>query len=249
MGQTSLRKAAILVVTFTAIFGAAWGVRHAMRSPLFVLQVVEVADQPEGAPVDAQTLSNLADLPVGKVNLFDLELGPIEERILSNAWIREVRLQKHFPQTLSISVVFREPQAILQSEGGVLSYVDVDGKAFGQVSLMYQPDLPMITASGAGHVVQSLRLLKSWAASELGHVAQISSLQWEPERGFRVWVTYALAASTGRTLVDLGQDIDGEVQFRRLAQVFHYLTANHVQVRQIWADAEKKIVVRTARGS
>ena len=48
-----------------------------MRSPMFILQVVEVADQPESAPVDAQTISDLAALPVGRINLFDLDLKPV----------------------------------------------------------------------------------------------------------------------------------------------------------------------------
>ena len=79
---------------------------------MFLLQVIELSDLPEAAPVDAQAITQLAALPVGQVNLFDLDLKPVEERILSHPWIREVRLEKHFPQTLSISVVFREPQAL-----------------------------------------------------------------------------------------------------------------------------------------
>lgn len=253
----SFRTLLIVAISAVALGGAAWGARAAMRSPMFVLQVVEIADLPETSPVDAQTITQLASLPVGQVNLFDLDLKPIEERVLSHPWIREVRLEKHFPQTLSIAVVFREPQALMQSESGALSYVDVDGKAFGQVSLMVQPDLPVIASSGSSHLVEAVQLIHEWDQSDLSKSAQLSQLQWDAERGFSALVTYpleppAVAGSRGRTFVDLGQDLDAtaaKAQLERLSRVFRYLSANRVMAHQIWADAGKKIVVKTAHGS
>ena len=224
---------------------------------MFLLQVVELSDLPETAVVDAQTITQLAAVPLGQINLFDLDLKPVEERVLAHPWIREVRLEKHFPQTLSISVVFREPQALMQAENGSLSYVDTDGRIFGQVDLMVQSDLPIIASSGLEHITEALQLIRGWDQSELSKAAQLSLLQWDAERGFRAQVTYPLAApaspgARGRTFVDLGQDIDAraaKAQFERLSRVFQYLRSNRVLVRQIWADAGKKIVVKTARGS
>lgn len=254
---TSLRRLAILTVSLAALGGPVWGARQAMRAPMFTLQVVELADLPENAPVDAQALTDLAAVPVGQVNLFDLDLKPIEQRILKHEWVREVRLEKHFPQTLSVSVVFREPQALIQSESGALSYVDVDGHAFGPVSTAIPSDLPVITASGNGHIMQSLELIHGWDQSDLCKIAQLAQLQWDSERGFRALVSYPLqppapAGARGRTFVDLGQDLDAaaaKTQFERLSRVFGYLSSNRVAVHQIWADAGKKIVVKTARGS
>lgn len=267
-----LRNALIYGVTLVALAGAGWGVRSAMRSPMFLLQVVELADLPDHAPAGAQELTRLADLPVGKINLFDLDLKPVEDRVMTHPWVRAVRLEKHFPQTLSISVVFREPQALIQNEHGSLSYVDVDGKVFGQVDLMVHPNLPVISASAlgarnapggpraglqAGKVKEALQIIHSWERSDLAKAAQLSQLQWDPERGFRALVTYPLertagATARGRTFVDLGQDLDAhaaKTQFERLSQVFEYLTTHRVLTRQVWADAGKKIVVKTARGS
>lgn len=255
--STRIRKALILFVSVAAVGGAAWGVRSAMRSPMFVLQVVEVGGLPEASPVDAQSISDLADLPVGRINLFDLELKPVEERVLSHAWVREVRLEKHFPQTLSISVTLREPQALVQSENGALSYLDVDGKRFGQVSLMVRPDLPLLSASCGGHALEALQIVEGWEKSELAKIASLSTLQWDGERGFRALVTYAIEppaaqGATGRAFVDLGQDLDAQAakaQFERLTRVFQYLSRNRVMARQIWADSDKKIVVKTTHGS
>jgi hypothetical protein len=260
--MVSIRKVLIFSSSLAALSLIGWGAHRAIRSPMFILQVVEIADQAENAPVDAQTISDLAALPVGTINLFDLDLKPVEARILTNPWIREVNLQKHFPQTLSIAIVYREPQALMQSESGALSYVDVVGKSFGQVNLMFQPDLPVISPSAAPHIQEALKLLRAWDSSELSKAAQISMLQWDAERGFRVLVTYLLepaatgaasggAPAHGRTLVDLGQELDGnsEAQFQRLFRVFRYLSSNRVAARQVWADSGKKIVVRTSHGS
>jgi len=253
----SVSRTLIYGASLVALGGVIYGARTAMRSPMFILQVVELSDLPEAAPVDAQAITQLAAVPVGQVNLFDLDLKPIEERVLSHPWIREVSLEKHFPQTLSISIVFREPQALLQAENGALSYVDQGGKVFGQVNLMVQPDLPVISASGAAHISDALQLIHGWDQSELSKAAQLSLLQWDSERGFRALVSYPLdppaaLGARGRTFVDLGQDLDAatvSAQFERLSRVFRYLSTNRVLARQVWADAGKKIVVKTAHGS
>jgi cell division septal protein FtsQ len=249
------RTAAVIFFSAGAIASAGFGVYKAMRSPLFTVRVVEVADQPENAPVDAHTISILAAVPVGTTNLFELPLAPIERRILANSWIREVKLQKRFPQTLAISVVFREPQALLQTTQGALAYVDSDGKVFGDVTLMVQPDLPILSGFSAQpqtRVVEALKLLAVWSASKVGAVTQISNLSYDPERGFRALVTYPVfPKGRGRTLVELGQEIDAELDasLARLEHVFRYLATNGIAARQIWADTGKKIVVKIARRS
>ncbi len=253
--NTRLKRAATLGLSLAALASAAFGLRHAMRAPMFTLEVGEVTDINDGAPVDAQEVLNLAALPVGKVSLFDLSLDPIEKRILTQPWIKEVRLQKRFPQTLSISVTFREPRALIQNDNGSLAYVDKDGQIFGQVSLAQHSDLPLIAASASGHIQEALNVIRVWELSPLSKKAPISTLQWDSERGFHVLVSYPIEEGRhGRTYVDLGHEIDASVdsentQFSRLVRVFSYLSAHRLAARQIWADAGKKIVVKTAHGS
>lgn len=238
------------------------GVFRAIHSPLFLVQVVEIADQQDGAPVDAQTIVELANVPVGKISLFDLSLKQIEQKVLTNSWIREVHLQKRFPQTLSISITFKEPRALLQKANGRLAYVDIDGRPFGRASLSLANDVPLLQnfdGETQERIAAALKLLTVWEKSALGKSSQVSSIIWDEERGFRVLATYPLKNSTqssekeqkGRSIVDVGQEIDASVdaQFVRLAKVFHYLSENSVSVRQIWADSGKKIVVKTAHGS
>lgn len=252
----TLKAKLVIAGSCLAFLVAATGLFLAMRSPLFLLRVVEVADQHEGAPVDAAAISALADAPVGRENLFTLDLRDIEARLKTHPWIRGVTLMKRFPQTLSIRVEFRKPKAMLQNATGALVYVDEDGSRFGQVNLSEAADLPVLSGlEGEGpdsKLPDTLRLLDSWGAAEVGRLATVSSISYDPERGYRMLVTYPLAKSgRGRAMVELGQEIDGdlEAQLGRLAEVFGHLSRNGASARQIWADAGKKIVVKIARGS
>jgi hypothetical protein len=280
-----LKKALVVTLSTAAFLVASVGVYRAIHSPLFLVQVVEVttqnADQisvgqaeaiptTQGdataqpwTPVDADKISDLASIPVGEVNLFDLDLKSVEKRILRNEWIREVKLQKRFPQTLSITAVFREPKAILTEENGTLSYVDSDGKAFGRVNLLSQSDLPMFhgfESENQAELASALQLVSEWEKSSLGPLCHIQSLSLDPERGYRVMVSYPISTPTGmrlfRARIDLGREkevlSEGKLfpeQIQRLTQVFEYLRHNSIAARQIFADAGKKIVVKTARGS
>ena len=221
---------------------------------MFIVRVVEVSDPPENTPVDSQVLAELANVPLGTLNLFNLSLEPIERRILTHPWVRAVILQKRFPQTLAITVVFREPRALFQSDSGKLSYIDSDGKVFGEVNLRKQSDLPILTGISTRSpeaVLNALSVLTRWDKAQLGRVSQISSLSYETERGYRVWVSYPMATGRGRAMVELGQEFDADFdeQLQRLSRVIRYLAGNGIAVRQIWADAGKKIVVKIAHRS
>lgn len=253
-----LRKKSVIVLTFVAVLAAIVGVYRAIHSPLFTVQVVEVADQvsltqaaPQNTwtPVDPQVISDLAAVPVGQANLFDLDLGRVEKRILSNEWIREVKLQKRFPQTLSIMTIFREPRAIVQLETGGLAYVDMEGKVFGKVSLAGPKNLALITGADTDNperLKALLQVLNDWETSQVSKSARIESLSSDPERGYRLMISYSVDQHPVHTRVDLGRE---SADFVRLAQVFDYLHAHAVIARQIFADSGKKIVVKTAHGS
>lgn len=271
----AIRNTGVVFFSLLTLAATIFMVNAAIHSSLFLVQVVEIETDPgpgldvasETAedPINAETISDLAAVPIGRANLFSLDLSQVEARILANEWVRAVTLQKRFPQTLSISVSFRKPLALVQNGDGSLSYLDQDARPFGRVNLSYQPDLPILVSSawgrepGAPDLAQALELLERWNSSTVAHFAQISSLGWEPERGFHATAVYRLKTyrpgsrgpALGRTLVELGNQSQGSdgAPLERLAEVFRYLHESSVPVRQIWADAGKKIVVKTARGS
>lgn len=261
MGFT-LRKWSAILFLLTVLGGVAYGIRAVVHSPLFLVQVVEVAEMPDEAPLDARAITDLAGVPLGSVSLFELDLTAVERRILANPWIREVSLTKRFPQTLAIAVTFREPHALLQKPGGDLAYVDSDGQIFGRVNLMTEADLPILTglAPGSGEgsredyrrrMTDALRLLDDWNRSPLESVCRISSLSWDAGRGFHAIVYYPAGGPRARAAVDFGREINLSMdnQFRRLYGVIRYLSGHSIAATEIWADSGKKIVVRSSHGS
>jgi cell division septal protein FtsQ len=279
--SSALRKALVITLSSIAFGGVTVGVYKAIHSPLFLVQVVEVTTQngdsislsqahPENAdpskewtPVDADKISDLASIPVGEVNLFDLDLRSVEKRVLKNEWIREVKLQKRFPQTLSITAIFREPKAVVTLENGSLAYVDSDGKAFGKISLLSQSDLPMLSgfeSENSSQLLLALQLIDQWSKSPLGASTRVESLSFDTERGYRALISYQIKFPQGthqqRVRVDLGLPnevmLGGQLshdEVQRLTQVFQYLRQNSIAARQVFADSGKKIVVKTAHGS
>lgn len=262
--MAKLRTTLVVLFSCVVLFAIGYGFHGTLRSPLFFVKIVEVADLPENAPVDAQTITKLAAVPVGETSLFDLDLSRIEQRIASNPWVREVSLSKRFPQTLSISIVFREPKALIQARNGTLAYVDTTGKIFGEVNLMQAADLPVVYGvpfDQEGLVRDGLRIIEAWNGGKLSRASQLAALSWDEERGYRAIAVYAMKPGAealegaqiakARPSVELGHEIDGGIgsQLARLERVFNYLSENSIPARQIFADAGKKIVVKTSTGS
>lgn len=243
----------VIVLTIT-------GIALTVRSPLFLVQAVEVEEStPENAPLDADAITQMAAVAVGKVSLFNLDLEAIKSRVLLNEWVREVHLQKRFPQTLAIRVVYREPRALIQNEHGKIQYVDSNGHVFGKILLTRREDLPVLNglkSTERERILEALTLIDAWSKAPVQEIAQLASLTYDADKGFRAMATYPLAGGArGRSMVDLGLSpeisADGtfDLRLQRLHQVFTYLVGNRLLARQIWADAGKKIIVKIARGS
>ena len=185
-----IRKQITISFFIIALGILAFSVYQTIHSPLFTVQIVEVSDQLDLTPtVDSQTITELAAVPIGKVNLFGLDLKAIEARILTHPWIHEVKLQKKFPQTLSIHVSFRKAVALAQLENGVLTYVDETGKFFDTVNLMIQNDLPLLVGFTPGletpKLLEALKFISMWESTPFVPQALISTVLWEKSRGFR----------------------------------------------------------------
>jgi hypothetical protein len=256
------RKAWVSVMVVTATVALFCGIFGVVNSDLFTVRVVEVVDL-GGAPaddsttlrkltpLDAQEILEIAQVPTESTNLFSLKLSGIERRLLAHPWIKGATISKHFPQTVSISVVFREPVAITQNSDGALYYVDSDGTAFAPLNLKSNSDLPVLVNFPANQIVSALRFLQSWSSLGLDPKYRVSSLEWDPERGLQIMATYTLPQSPGRVRVELGRSFttDPEAQLGRLREVLTYLSEKGIRARHVFADLGKKIVVRIARSS
>lgn len=250
------KKTWVMVSSVAALLSAAIGIYNTIHSQLFLIQVVEVAEQPAEAPLDSQAILRLAAVPPGLVNLFDLDLKAVEKRIRENPWIRSVRLQKRFPQSLAIEVDFRKPVALFQESNGSLYYVDPEGVVFSPGDLKLCLDLPVLSGfsrDSEGRIREALALIELWERDLDRKKAELSTLSWDLERGFRALVAYPLSSGKlkARAVVDMGHEIDAHAseQIRRLSRLFGFLESHSIPARQIWADSGKKIIVKTARRS
>lgn len=250
--RSGFRRLLVIAASLSAVGLAGAGIYRAMSSPLFLVRVVEVSELPAYAPLDSEMILEKAAIPIGKVNLFALDLADIAARIRKNAWIREVRVQKRFPHTLTISPIFHEPKAILQKKDDSLAYVDSGGHVFGKVEPRYRSDLPVL------HQVEenmkaALQIVHQWGEADLSSTTELSSIAFDKKRGFSAYVVYPLSKGDqmGRAVIDFGHEIDGDFDLRlnRLQRVFHYLGTQTIAAHQIWADKGKKIVVKIAHGS
>ncbi len=256
------RKVWVSVMGVTATLALFIGMIGVVNSDLFTVHVVEVIglgnessddnSLPQtSTPLSAQQIIEIAQVPTESTNLFSLRLTGIEKRLLAHPWIKGVTISKHFPQAVSISVIFRDPIAILQNPDGALYYLDLDGSAFAPLNLKSNSDLPVLVNLPTEQIIPALRFLQSWSNSGLDPLSRLSSLEWDPEKGLSVMATYSLPQSLGRVRVELGRffENDPEAQLGRLREVLIYLSKNEIRARQVFADLGKKIVVRIARSS
>jgi hypothetical protein len=257
------KKCCVVVFSVLSTGSVFYGVHHALHSSLFTIHAVEVVAVDDEPPFNNSLITQLAAIPVGKANLFDLDLKSVESRLLANEWVQDVRIQRKLPRSVVISIAYKKPQAVLQTGKGAFSYVDGEGKVFSSLNLNRNYDIPLLLGFSprSEKLKEALKLIESWKNSPVNQFSLISSVHWDSERGYRILVAYPLGKtffgiqpnfnSQARTMIDLGHDLDSglETKMAQLSSVFRYLSESSIVVRQVWADGGKKVVVKTVRGS
>lgn len=247
-GKSKLITAATFSVATLSIL--AIGVRLSVHSPLFSVQALEVPEEASHQPVTASEILSLSGVEIGRDSLFSLDLERVEKRLLQEDWISAVHLEKRFPQTLAVIPTYREPVAAFVRKDGKISYVDGAGSVFSVVRRGDFRDLPIVTGVDRTDIVsikRAVRVASQWREMGMDSVALLSSLEAQADGGFRLGVGYGV----GRTAVVLSFDREDELQAQlsRLKSTFEYLSKHRVLVFGVWANAGKKIVVKTALGS
>jgi len=79
-------------------------------------------------------------------SIWDARPDLVKMRLLNHPWIRKVKIQREFPNRLSIRVVERRPVAIVRLNE--LNYVDAAGHILGPLREGDSPDFPLITGLG-----------------------------------------------------------------------------------------------------
>src|SRR5882724_378494 len=90
-----------------------WVTLQVFHSSLFNLKSINVEPLSAHYPLNVEQTLNLAHVSLGGRSLFELDLGPIETRLMKHPWVKGVILGKQFPNTLTLKVIERNPIALL----------------------------------------------------------------------------------------------------------------------------------------
>jgi cell division protein FtsQ len=127
--------------------------------------------------VSEETLRASLD-PVLRKNILSLDLGRWRERILQNAWIKEVSIKRDLPSTLLVEIKERAPAAFFLWEGKVY-LVDAHGLPISSYQEKHSGyDFPFITGLEAASKEDTLQKL-CLGIEILENIKKHNSVLWE----------------------------------------------------------------------
>ncbi len=136
---TKLLVGVVLVVGASGL--VAWGAhRYALSSPRFAVRQIEVKGQKR--KTDEQ-IAQIAGVKRGD-NVFAVDTNKVEQKLLADPWIKQVKVARALPSTLSIELEEREVGA-LASIGERLYLVTKSGEPFKPIEEGDPYDLPVVS--------------------------------------------------------------------------------------------------------
>ncbi len=250
------KKNALHVLAAAAFLVVMWvGIDRAIHSSLFKLKNISVEPITDAYPLTVEQVLQMAKVPMGKQSLFDLNMKPIEARLLKHPWVKGVIIGKEFPNTVSLKIVERVPIALVNESRGRVLYLESDGTMFEDQSIVYSKDLPMLQGFAIQNpeVLNQVRdVLFNWFQESRLPGLKVSSLNYDEKLGLRALVSYPLKnGQLMRPVIELGLNLDealinSQTSFRK---VLEYLSGKSLPASKIWLGDGKKIVVKMARGS
>lgn len=182
-------------------------------------------------------------------NLMKIELGKLKKRLYKNPFIKDVSVARSLPDKLQITVVERQPHAILEENG--LWYIGTDGKPFKKVnpsggeSINYPviTGVPKNTQEAASYrnsvLSEALTILDKLMSWGIAKGENISEVNYCEIYGFSVYI----GKRAYRVIMGF-KDIDEKL--RRLKMIIKRLKNNRA-IALIDLDYEEKAVVKLKR--
>lgn len=120
--------------------GWLWLRAYITHHPYFALGEIQVNTGQRLTPEEVISWSRVAE----GMSLWEVSPTEIEERLKTHPWIRAAHVQRKLPQRLAITVVERQPVAILA--GGPFTYLDETGETIAKLTSTDDWDFPYVTA-------------------------------------------------------------------------------------------------------
>jgi len=190
------------LVAVLALVGslAGWFLYRQLRSSnLFQVTRIEVQGN---RAVLRQQIIETAGLH-GRQVLFDVDRKALQEKLEGHPWIKNARVERRWPATITIAVAERRPLALVNMAGrggSRLYYLDGDGVAFAPVLASQDIDFPLLSGVGedverdGGRVapgspaVEGLHLLRLSLGDPILPIQAISEIHYDAEQGFILYL-------------------------------------------------------------
>ena len=179
-------------------------------------------------------------------DLLRLSLNKIGAQVAQNPWVETVRIHRYYPDTISISVIEREPLAVVNM--GYLYYLDTKGNIFKPLNQGDRLDYPVITGfseedltrdpNGMKEALKATCDLLAFMREKCSFIlADVSEIHYDKGYGFTLFTaTVAMPIKLGST------DFPGK--FSRLARIYQNLKAQQQSIQYVDLDYNDKIIVK-----
>ena len=187
----------------------------------------------------------LSDIEQGS-NIFDLDLDMIGGKIEENPWVASARVERVFPNEVTIRIEERQPQAIVRL--GTLYYVDIDGEIFKMLDAGDRLDYPLISGidrqllldqpeQARELLLGALGLLSELAQRRVFGLDQVSELRVTPQEGITLY-TYR-----GGVPVRFGQN-GYRTKLDRLERIYRELQPRLAAIDYIDLNVVERVIVK-----
>jgi cell division septal protein FtsQ len=231
------------LAVFTLAVGILYGCYRALTSvTVFSLKTIEVSN---ARHLTRDEILGLAGIEPGK-DLLRMNLKRIGEHILQNPWVETVRINRYFPDGISIAITEREPVAIVNM--GFIYYLDKKGNVFKVLNQGDKLDFPVVTGfseeeigsdpKGTKEALEAtcdlLKILREKGAFVL---ADVSEIHYDKGYGF------TLFTAAGALPVKVGSG-DFSAKIERFARIYRDLMVQLPSIHYIDLDYSDKIIVK-----
>jgi len=238
-----LGKFAVGIFAVSLVCGFFYGIYRALNSTTFFkLKNIEVSSAKR---LTRDEILGLAGVEPGK-DLLRMNLKRMGEHILQNPWVETVRVKRYFPDGISISIIEREPLAILNM--GFIYYLDKNATVFKVLNHGDKLDYPVVTGfsedeltgdpKGTKEALKSTcELLKILREKGAFILADVSEIHYDKGYGFTMFT------ASGALPVKIGS---GEFapKLERFARIYRDLMVQSSTLQYIDLDYNDKIIVK-----
>lgn len=238
-----LKKIAIGLAGAALVYGVlffAW--RLVGSATFFRVKTIEVSKTQR---LSRDEILAMAGVEPGR-DLLRMNLKRMGEQIAQNPWVETVRIRRFYPDGLSISIVEREPLAVVNM--GFFYYLDKKSTVFKVLNQGDRLDYPVVTGfseedlnsdpAGTKEALQATcELLKILRDKGSFILADVSEIHYDKGYGF------TLFTASGGLPVKIGAtDFSGKIE--RFARIYQDLMAQRPALHYIDLDYNDKIIIK-----